>query len=423
MRRVIAFLLAIFLVVGLSACGETTPPKKKPQKIVYIDEPVSSEDTSSDENEDSSNVDNSFDNEENLDWESFEDSSPEVVSKITSTSIGSNYFILMPEFFHPGVVGLDAHYKMIAKSRANSVLPAKRMMFECDDPNVKFNKDTIIVPYSAREGGKTLKVTVYDSEHPSRKGSYTFKFRNFSSQPTLEDDFDYFREDIWYYPNSYLYGNFKGEYKDGYNNMTVSYEGQNIGWEQNTHGNFKQAFGCFSTRVKLPDKGLCNASFWLPSAPSDPDDPNAPRIPGSNCPQSPSQTSIEIDVFEYSSQMGASNTSTYHWNGWSSYNKRSGTSNMMLPTAEPLYNDYHIYSVVWTEDTYYTYMDEYLCFHYTGEGVGYGEVMVLLQLVPYYEDHWTGEYKAEFPFTVSWDWVRIWSLDDLDWDKTNKPKS
>ena len=206
-------------------------------------------------------------------------------------------------------------------------------------------------------------------------------------------------------------------------NFNVNYEGENTGWEQNTGGNFSQAFGCFSSRLKLPEQGLFNASFWMCSEFKDHRDPSLGRIEGIYNPKAPGQNGIEIDVFEYTSSLGALTTQTVHWNGWSNYNQRLGTKEAGLPTKEALYDDYHIYSVVWTEDAYYMYIDEHLSWYYTGEGVGYGEVMILLQLVPYWEDMWLGTYvEGEVPYTMSWDWIRVWTLDDLDWSKTNKPK-
>ncbi len=440
MKRWIALFLSLVLLLAVCSCGEQAK-KKKIKKVIIIDDPVSSSDTTgSDEDEDVEDDSEDFDSEE-TDEEVYvdtstdedngfadntinvEDQHEEVIEhyvrestyleKVTAPDIGKDYYRFAPEQMHPGVVGLDAHYTMIARNKTGARLEDKNIVMKCDKKGVKISGNILTIPYALRDADHPLTVTMYDKRYPNRTGSYVFNFRKFSSDMSFDDEFDFLDKTKWV--NNW-YGDLPyGNIEDGKLVYRVT-DRETPMMEMSTSGLFKQAYGCFSCRLKTAERGVNNVAFWMASDYNDVNNHDGGHERYIKNIQRPSQSSGEVDVIEQSAKWGDFYASTVHWNGWSSYHQ-SALGNK-VPVDNPS-GKFHIYSVVWTDEAFYFYCDENLTNYYTGDGVGpdSGPLVMLVQCGNHPDGSdflgYPDQNEQEFPFSAEFDWVRVWTLDDL----------
>lgn len=319
-------------------------------------------------------------------------------SKVVGANIGAGYYIVSPIDDHPGVVGMDAHYVMQARDKMGNYLPASDMEISVNNSSVKVSGAMLVVPYSVRSSSSPITVTVKQKSKPNRTGSYTFQFQKFSADPTLHDDFDTLNTDLW--KTGWYQGMAGGVIEDG--NLVFRAESDAHSFVMSTTGTFNQAYGCFSARISMPQRGLVNGAFWLCTEPG---------VVYIKNPQRPVQSGGELDIVEYYPAWGDGWAGTIHWNGWSDYHRSSGKDTLQ---GENIAGNYHIYSAVWTPDAIYWYFDGLLCWVYTGEGVGpnSGPMQVLLQMsVKKQDDAWGGKYDPDaFPVEMKTDWVTVHTL-------------
>ena len=425
MKKFIAIFLSLVLLVCLCGCGNEKPThkKKRIKKIIVVEE---------EENNTSSVKSKKQDNSENDDGdfeyiEEDDDDDGDIIAetelnltttkialKKSASNIGENYYIFSPEVMHPGVVGMDAHYRMIAKDRRGREIPADRIIISCADKRIEISGVDVVIPYAVRSKLQPIEVSMYDKSYPNRTAKYTFKFRKFSKNTTFNDDFDTYNTDVW--SSTWYDGVEPGTVKDGKYIMHMD----SVDTKPNvisTSGKFSQSYGCFSSRILMTDCGLNNVAFWLCTDYVNPKDNKSGHLEYIRNPYRPNQSGGEIDIIEYSPTWGSRYAATHHWYGWSNYHRQNGKEGLTIPGAD-FGAEYHIYSLVWTETTLYWYLDEYLMWSDSGEGVGSGAMVLLLQLTNYTEDaSWIGTFENIYPYEAKVDWVRVWSLDDAKTDK------
>lgn len=429
MKKIIALLL-VLVIATLCACGnQETPTKKKKKKIVYIQrEPTSSVDDSAsgDEESDEDTMDEDYyiDDDTSVDEEDYEtdDSDKEensskpktetientvttttAIKKITSQNIGKNYYVFKPKEEHPGVADLDAYYEMIAMDKRGRTLNVEDMVIECSDTRVKLNGNILTIPYSVRASGDKLTVSMYDKKSPNLTGSFTFNFAvQFTEKPTFLDEFDTLDTTVWkddWYADRMPIEDLYCE-----NGELVMYATEETnGIELSTTGTFRQAYGSFSARIKMPTSGLTGMAFWLCTEKG---------IRYIKNPQRPTQSGGEIDIVEFYPTWGDHKTScTVHWNGWSNYHIGEGSEPIV---KQKLRGEFHVYSCVWTSTAIYFYLDEDLIWTYRGDGVApnSGPMQLLLQHAnPKADNGWGGKYDpAELPNESRWDYVKVYGL-------------
>lgn len=395
MKKVLSIILAVALFL-LCSCGndKNTSSKKDTKKV------TSNTAESVEPSEDSSEQDSEYeDGSSNPSSSSSKNSTAKTSSKRTASAktlpsgTNSNYYTVYPKVDHPGVVGLDAVYQMVVKSDSGYETEDS-LIISVSNSNVKVNGLEITVPYSVRSGYEKVKFTVKNKTNPGLSGTYTFHFKQFSKTPTLYDDFDY---DTGLWSTGFYGGTRTGQLINS--NMVFSANVGDPSTVLSTQGKFAQSYGCFSSRIKMPEKGSVNAAFWL-----------CTYEPYVKNPSNLNDSGGEIDIVEF---WPASKTwaATVHWFGWSDYHKES-TQRIKIDFN---YTDYNIYSIVWTPSAIYWYINEKLYRAYEGEGVtaGSSAMTVLLQLSPYYKDNEIiGKYNPDdFPVEVWYDWVKVYSLD------------
>ncbi|HUR73698.1 MAG TPA: glycoside hydrolase family 16 protein [Sporichthya sp.] len=160
--------------------------------------------------------------------------------------------------------------------------------------------------------------------------------------------------------------------------------------------------GIFSARIKFHAPQGAHGSFWMqPAAVANPGDPNDPFDRG-----------VEIDVIEYFGK-GWINGGLSHFIHFQPEQGKRLRAGGYLRTASDALNggglpsdDYHVYSVEWTDKEYIFRVDGKETFR-TSRGLsGRPEYFILSLLSSYYElPKITDDV---LPMTMSVDWVRAW---------------
>ena len=306
-----------------------------------------------------------------------------------------NKFILEPEVFHPGVVDMDATYNMVVKDSLGEKLAEEVVEIKSDNKNIKVNGFEVIIPYELRNKESNILIYAYLKENGEKIAEYKFEFICFSEKPTLFDDFD---TDSGFWKTGWYEEMGGGRIENS--NMVLTVEEDGRGKVLSTDGIFEQAYGCFSSRIKMPAKNAnVNCAFWLCTY---------------NCyklnPECAPHSGGEIDIVEL---LPPANVymATVHWFGWAEYHKEASYRAAVTFNQE----EYNIYSTVWTPKAMYWYVNGELMHIYEGEGVVEGShpMAVLLQTNRY--DNSTGWITASKPAKTSsvyYDWVKIHSLAD-----------
>lgn len=310
------------------------------------------------------------------------------VDMVLLTKLLYGELIVYPVAEHPGVVNMDAEYDFTVYS--DGLLEDGEFTLTASDSRVKILGSQVTVPYAVRASEDGLTVTAVSSD--GKKGYYSFNFTKMSSEPSFTENFDD-HTDGWVYSSE----SSAGTVADGKLTFSVEEEGPQKFCLYTER--FRQAYGCFSAAMKMPEIGTANASFFMTGEKFNEN------------PYVPYNSFGEIDVVEYYSTWGENWAGTVHWYLWNPDMYRSSGDEELY--GNNIRNGYHTYSVVWTEDAIYWYYDYELRRIYDGPGVtsGSGPMKLLLQLRPDYEDGWGGEYDpSAYPYEMCVDWVNAWSI-------------
>ena len=299
---------------------------------------------------------------------------------------------VVPVQEHPGAAGQDADYEFTVL--CDGILNESDYVLTASDKSVTVNNGTFTVPYSVRSSGKPLTVTAYLLKAPDISGTYTFNFQQFAETPSFNEEFD---SDA-----SYSAWNTtdltKGKIQNG--KLIFSVKDENSpSYAISTK--YKQAYGCFTARIKMPERSTANAAFYMMTESNDYLINPLERY----------NSWGEIDIVEYFSTWDECYAGTLHWYLWKEGQYQpSGIENLK---AQNIKDSWHDYSVVWTENALYFYYDKQLTRIYTGPGVGAdcGPMNMILQLKYDKGDGWGGVYDSSaYPYEMCIDRVTTWKL-------------
>jgi len=200
--------------------------------------------------------------------------------------------------------------------------------------------------------------------------------------------------------------------RDGMLHITVTWleEGMNggpAGWYGlgiDTRNTFRQKFGYFEMRCKLPKgQGMCAAFWMMPDAFGDtPED---------------GRTGAEIDIFE----------NPYYWNTWPRRNSVSSaihyggydgglqSQGVARSYVHRPYDTFHTYGVEWNENEYIFYIDGVETGRSSFGGVCQNELWLLLSVGGGYSG-WDGDIRKNKPGVITdWavDYVRAYQYKEL----------
>ena len=312
------------------------------------------------------------------------------ISALRSRLLGG--LAVVPVQEHPGVAELDADYEFTVLR--DGILNENEYLLTASDNRVTVNNSTVTVPYSVRSSGTPLTVTAYLLKAPDISGTYTFNFQQFAETPSFNENFD---SDA-----SYSAWNTtdlaKGKIQNG--KLIFSVKDENSpSYAISTK--YKQAYGCFTARIKMPERGTANSAFYMMTESNDYLINPLERY----------NSWGEIDIVEYFSTWDESYAGTLHWYLWKEGQyQSSGLENLK---AQNIKDGWHDYSVVWTENALYFYYDKQLTRIYTGPGVGAdcGPMNMILQLKYDKGDGWGGVYDpSAYPYEMCIDRVTAWKL-------------
>ncbi len=338
---------------------------------------------------------------------------------------------------HPGVAEMDAIYQFSCEYNGKVYFDNSgdtMFMLSADSDEVRVNGLDVIVPYSFRQAKKTVRITAQLCDYYKKitdQAYYDLSFLTaFSDETTFFDDFEEFDKNKWRSGNeAWEYGEMPEPVIEGSDIVfeATSYE-QPFRLISTAHS-FKQAFGCFSARLKMPDykntECTCNMAFWLCSNVFEPEKIMFKRNPQVKEAFGRSHAG-EIDIVEYSGAFGDFSALSYHHFGWGKYHISSG---LCAPTPG-VREGYHIFSLVWVPDALFWYYDGHLIrviddetIKDAGKEPG-GEMVVILQSgfskptheFPSEENKnilctWTGMSNPnDFPMQFRADWVKVHAL-------------
>lgn len=419
MKKLIVCILCFCMLLSCCACGKTGDSGSGKKPTVSSKEESTD---SSDKNDVSSNDESSSDVESTDDEKETNSSFDEsvdgffegvtsLVATITKPRIPegtvlfdgdyNNYYIVKPKIEHPGVVNMDATYFMEIFDPNNKKISIDDVVMTVNSDEVKIIGATIIVPYSVRKKDTPLIVTVQNKKDKKLEGRYRFKFQSFTVNPTFYDGFDIDdgRWDMSY--NGQTFDDNKGGvWKDGL--LTFTLNSPNERCMLATDDSFRQAYGCFTARMKMTAR-TCNANntFWLfiPMGYS-----TNPELPVAD-------TTGEIDVVEY--WPGADiYACTLHYDGYGKYYKQIPK---LIPIDRAYEDEFANWSVVWTPTDLYWYVDGELVHKLSGqsEGVYYGSapMYMILQLNYMAQGNSFGFNPIDtFPQVMQVDYVEVYGL-------------
>jgi len=421
---IISVILAIAILVGCFFIGKSLfwddndEPSKKKTQVVTIDRII--EDDSNDKlNNDAENsTEDSGDSDTDTDIDIDTDTDNDITSSDNDSTIQKQatknfnitnvkgYYRLSLTQWHPGVVDMDAEYVFNVKDKLDESAKMSEIAIETDNEKVKVSGLSITVPYSVRNSGKPLKITVVNNKRPELSGSCDLNFLQFDETPTLVENFDSEETCVFQrYESEHGINNRAGVIEDGKLIYRMESEKDEGHFGRDTNGRFSQAYGCISGRIKVPQKILANAAFWT-------------RTTGNNRyiknPQRPSQSGGEIDIIEYFATWGGTKyATTMHWMGWSTYHRVEGIE---PDTGMKLANEWHTYSVVWTKTGLYFYCDAMLTWAYEGEGAQAPksdpmDLVLTLSTRGHEWDEWGGyAYPDSYPDEMVTDWVKCYQF-------------
>ncbi len=321
-----------------------------------------------------------------------------VAKKKTGKNIGKNYYVVSLKDEHPGVVGYDAEYEVTVYDKMGNLIPNNELNITVDNSNIKNKNGKLTVPYSVRNSGKKLVVKVKNKTFANLTGELVFDFLKFTDKATFKDDFNKLDTDMWLYQKTNKVSSDKVYVKNG-SLVLESKSATNI---TNLASAFKQSYGCFSARIKMHNKGLADFAFSLRTE---------QRYIKNE--EMVIESGGEITIAEYFPYWKNKWSSCVRWFGWNSYTKKSRNDSLV---CKGISDAFHDYSVVWTTDSIFWYLDGKLVNTYTGEGVGKGSnaMNLCLKLTSYGKDDYRGgPFEPDaFPISVEVDRITAYGLID-----------
>lgn len=321
-----------------------------------------------------------------------------VAKKKTGNNIGKNYYVVSLKNEHPGAVGYDADYEVTVYDKMGNLIPNKELSITVNNSSIKNKNGKLTVPYFVRNSGKKMVVTVKNKTFENLTGELVFDFLKFTDKATFQDDFNKLDTNMWIYQKTNKVASDKVYVKNG----SLVLESKSATRVTNLASAFKQSYGCFSARIKMHSRGLADFVFSLRTE---------QRYIKNE--EMVIESGGEITLAEYFPYWKNKWSSCVRWFGWNTYTKKSRNDNLV---CKDISDSFHDYSVVWTTDSIFWYLDGKLVNTYTGEGVGKGSnaMNLCLKLTSYDKDNYRGgPFEPDaFPFSVEVDKITAYGLID-----------
>ncbi len=274
--------------------------------------------------------------------------------------------------YHPGVPGFTLKYNYHIIFKGERIGP-RGCGIQADNPEVYFKADEILIPDRVRKLGGWLTISLFCAQDPDYTATLKIKMRKY--ELTLEDNFETYNTNLWnarsagakvdmaftepldnYVRDNHLCLDFKKHDTPTVRNGKECYY-SDAGVD--TKGKFSQKYGCFATRMKLPEapKGIFSA-FWLVPDGRYQEDYFFKRTDTGDEFHGCSEIDI-MEVFHDADTLGSAHTEHYWEPNWDratqGITKSSLDNFYTIPGFK--YEDYQEFACVWNEYGIYYYVN------------------------------------------------------------------
>lgn len=165
----------------------------------------------------------------------------------------------------------------------------------------------------------------------------------------------------------------------------------------NTKNKFQQTYGWFEARIKFPSARSLLPAYWLMPAPGH----QMINQDGTGV-----GDGAEVDIVEYHTHwMGNDISSAIWWGGYGEYLQGGGLGTTYSPISDA--NDWHVYALNWEPGLLEIYVDGVKTQTYTGEGVPFGDEIVILSMAC---GTWGADVvNSELPDEMLVDYMRVYA--------------
>lgn len=312
--------------------------------------------------------------------------------------------------YHPGIPGYDLEYMLKAEYR-DKLLNLEEYSLSVNLKGVVIQDNCVRIPENVRNQNKPLIIQAVYTQDPSYTYQLTLEFKQWVK--TFEDNFDSLNRDVWkasdgFNRDEYIMANAANiQVKDG--KMVLepkkeSYKGYEYTFaEISSIDSFYQLYGCFTSRVKMPEKGGILSSFWLLPQGRYRYDNFYVRTDT----DTPWRCS-EIDIVEHWATSGSKiHIGEHYWDEQGNY-LDAVSHKYDIPDFRA--GEYYEYTCVWTKYAMYYYLDGVLV-DITQNIRPDNSVPAYIVYSTYQavKDSWYGiMHDEDYGVTMNVDWVRVY---------------
>ena len=297
---------------------------------------------------------------------------PDLTVSTESTLTQGNLVVTQKDFivtapnYHPGVPGYDLKFTLDVRFKDLPV-NVDDYTVVTDLQGVTVTQNVICVPEKVKEANDRMTLNVTYKPDPAYQCKLTLAFKHW--KPTLMEEFNGpLDETIWNTDPAYgmrtnnpdaVVTNEAVSIKDGKLQVAtkkedVEYQGKTyhyMGGRLDSAGKFYQKYGCFTSRIKMPEGGASLASFWMqPQGEYGYDNFFVPTHLDQDL------ICSEIDIFEHwPSANGQIGTTEHFWNLDGTYANKNNNYQYRIPNYTP--GEYYEFTCIWTKYALYYYLD------------------------------------------------------------------
>ena len=245
---------------------------------------------------------------------------------------------------------------------------------------------------------------------PSATGTWVKTFEENFNGPTLDTSrwntvtTNYWDATVHFSDNDVILGNsfltLRLEKKTGSDSLNTTPTSYAAGW-LDTYNKWKQRYGYWEIRVKLPDVPAMWPAFWL-----------MPLRPNGGNPLSNSTTNggMEFDIFEGQSIWGPYRTNyAMHWDGYGTNHQQIGYGDVY---HQPDRYGFITVGLLWTPGSAILYSNGVEVARWEGARIGNQPSYMMIELVTGGWEHVPLD-DAKLPADLVVDYVRVWQRQDL----------
>jgi hypothetical protein len=287
--------------------------------------------------------------------------SPESSTEASSglSNVSQDFKISLIDY-HPGVPGYDVTYDITATFKG-TLLHRDDYNLEANLDGVTLSGNKITVPDEMRQTGQVLSITGTYLKDENQTDRIDIELRAWTL--TFEDNFDTLDPDIWSTfepglrrPDSphVLVADEMSYIRNGELMLEVKkLDGTEIGAGAiSTSGNFSQIYGCFTAKIKMPEKGGILSAFWLMPQGRYMHDGFFTISDGVY-----EMLCSEIDIVEHWATSGSKTLHSGHF--WNVLNQdyRGAPLQSWYDIPDFVPGNYYEYTSIWTRNALYFYVD------------------------------------------------------------------